>query len=74
MNGLWKNFTQNIIYNARADLSEKASIRVLDWLNIKAQKYAILRNYNVTNVTKAGQQVVSNMLHANGILKSVSVA
>lgn len=74
LNGLWTNFTQNILYNARADLSDSKWIRVLDWLNIKAQKYAIIRNYNVTNVTKAGQQVVSNMLHANGILKSVSVA
>ena len=74
LNGLWENFTQNILYNARADLSDSKWIRALDWLNIKAQKYAILRNYNVTNVTKAGQQVVSNMLHANGILKSVSVA
>lgn len=74
VNWLWKDFQKNIIYNARADLSDSKWMRVLDWLNFKAQKYAILRNYNATNITKAGQQVVSNMLHANWILKSVSVA
>lgn len=73
-NWLWKNFTKNILYNARADLSDSKAMRTLNWLNFKAQKYWVLRNYNITNLTKSGQQMVSNMLHASWILKSTSVA
>lgn len=71
---LWKDFTQNIIYNARADLRDSKFMRWVEKANLITQKYAVLRNYNVTNITKAGQQVASNLYHAQGILKSVSVA
>ena len=72
--GLWSDFTKNIIYNARADLSDSSFMRWLAKFNFATQKYAIVKNYNVTQFTKAGQQVASNMLHAQGILRSVSVA
>ena len=72
--GLWSNFTKNIIYNARADLSDSTVSRILSKANMITQKYAIAKNYNVTQLTKAWQQVVSNLLHANWILKSVAVA
>ena len=35
----WEKFTKNILYNARADLSDSKAMRVLNWLNFKAQKY-----------------------------------
>ena len=74
MNKVWSNFTKDILYNARADLSEEKFRRSLEKANFATQKYSVFRNYNVTNITKAGQQVVSNWLHAQGILRSLAVA
>ena len=74
INKVWGDFTKDILYNARADLSEDWFRRALEKANFATQKYAIFRNYNISNITKAGQQVVSNWLHAQGILRSLSVA
>lgn len=74
VNWVWKNFTKNIIYNARADLSDNVWWRFANALNWLSQKYAIAKNYSVLNITKAGQQVVSNLLHSSWILKSTYVA
>lgn len=74
VNGMWKWFTKDLIYNARSDLSDNIRWRALNKANDLARSYAIARNYNITNITKAGQQMASNLIHAEGILKSTAVA
>ena len=74
VNGVWKNFTQDIIYNQRSDVSDNTAMWILNWLNNLSRNYVILRNYNVIqNWWKAWQQMVSNLLHSKGIRASTSI-
>ena len=74
VNGVWKNFTQDIIYNQRSDVSDNTAMWILNGLNNLSRNYVILRNYNVIqNWWKAGQQMVSNLLHSKWIRASTSI-
>lgn len=74
VNGVWKNFTQDIIYNQRSDVSDSLWWQALWKLNDWSRNIVILRNYNAPlNIWKAWQQMVSNLLHSKGIRASTSI-